>query len=125
MTIRLPQRGTPQVTVMIEEAASLHPYPRSTLTLEASSAGVVQWEPFASYNLGRTIRMWIRPLHTGEAGGFVGQLIAALASIAGTLLVYTGLALVWRRFRQFIGRRRQAVGTTAREQGDMAPSQSS
>ena len=46
MTMRLPQRGATQVTVMIEEAASLHPYPRSTLTLDAATAGVVKWEPF-------------------------------------------------------------------------------
>jgi uncharacterized iron-regulated membrane protein len=111
MTVRLPQRGASQVTVMIEEAESRHPYPRSLLTLDAASAGVVKWEPFASFNLGRTIRSWIRPVHTGEAGGLIGQAIAALASAGGAVLVYTGLALAWRRFWQVVRRHRRASGT--------------
>src|SRR4029434_9307816 len=77
MTMRLPQRGAAQVTVMIEEDASLHPYPRSTLTLDAATAAVVKWEPFANYNLGCTMRTWVRPVHTGEAGGFIHALIPA------------------------------------------------
>ena len=40
----------------------------------------------------------MRFLHTGEALGFFGKLVAALASIGGALLVWTGFALAWRRF---------------------------
>jgi uncharacterized iron-regulated membrane protein len=125
MSVRLPQRGATQVTVMIEEADSLHPYPRSTLTLDAATAGVVKWEPFANYNLGRTVRSWVRPVHTGEAIGFIGQLIALLASAGGAVLMYTGLALAWRRFWQFVKRRRRASGTAPEERRDIAPSQAS
>ena len=114
MTIRLPPHGATQVTVVIEEAASLHPYPGSTPTLDAATAGVMQWEPFGSYNLGRTIRAWVRPVHTGEAGDFLGQLIAALASAGGAVLVYTGLALAWRRWWHFIKRHRR-TGQPSRE----------
>jgi uncharacterized iron-regulated membrane protein len=122
MTMRLPPRGAAQVTVMIEEADSRHPYPRSTLTLDATTAGVVKWEPFASYNLGRTIRSWVRPVHTGEAAGFIGQCIATLASAGGVVLVYTGLALVWRRLWQFVRRHRQASGSAPDENRDLAQS---
>jgi uncharacterized iron-regulated membrane protein len=121
MTMRLPQRGAAQATIMIEEADSLHPYPRSTLTLDATTAGVVKWESFASYNLGRTIRSWVRPVHTGEAGGLIGQFIATLASAGGAVVVYSGLALAWWRFWQFIRRQRRASG--AAEHPDAAPSQ--
>jgi uncharacterized iron-regulated membrane protein len=114
MTIRLPQRGT-QLTVALEEAEALHPYPRSILTLDAATAAVVQWEPYASYNLGRTLRSWVRPVHTGEAGRVVGQVIAALASTGGVVLVWTGLALAWRRFRTRNAR-------TSRRTSDVAPS---
>jgi uncharacterized iron-regulated membrane protein len=99
MTVRVPQRGATRLTVTLEEAKSLHPYPRSILTLDAATAAVVQWEPYASYNLGRTLRAWVRPVHTGEAGGMIGQMVAALASAGGMVLVWTGLALAWRRFR--------------------------
>jgi uncharacterized iron-regulated membrane protein len=99
MTVRVPQQGATRLTVTLEEAKSLHPYPRSSLTLDAATAAVVQWEPYASSNLGRTLRAWVRPVHTGEAGGVVGQMVAALASVGGVVLVWTGLALAWRRFR--------------------------
>src|ERR1051326_2944683 len=58
-----------------------------------------RWEPFASYSLGRWIRMWVRWVHTGETGGILGQTAAALAAVGGALLAWTGLALAWRRFR--------------------------
>jgi uncharacterized iron-regulated membrane protein len=115
MTIRLPQRGATQLTVALEAAKALHPYPRSILTLDAVTAAVVQWEPYASYNLGRTLRAWVRPVHTGEAGGVVGQMVAALASACGVLLVWTGLALAWRRFRARNAR-------ASRRTSDVAPS---
>jgi uncharacterized iron-regulated membrane protein len=104
ISLRLPQRDATQITVMIEEAQSLHPAPRSLLTLDTRTATVVKWEPYAGYNLGRKIRSWVRPVHTGEAGGLIGQIIAALASIGATVLVWTGLSLAWRRF---FGRQRQ------------------
>jgi uncharacterized iron-regulated membrane protein len=125
INMRLPQPGARQISVIIEEAESLHPYPRSTLTLDATTAGIVKWEPFAGYNLGRTIRFWVRPVHTGEAGGFIGQLIAALASAGGAVLVYTGLALAWRRFWQFVKRHRRAPSVTPGDNRDVARSHAS
>jgi uncharacterized iron-regulated membrane protein len=110
MTVRLPQRSATQLTITLEEATSPHPYPRSILTLDAATAAVVQWEPYASYNLGRTIRAWVRPVHTGEAIGVLGQVVAALASTGGMVLVWTGLALAWRRFR---GRKARASYRTS------------
>ena len=76
--------------------------------LDPVTADVVKWEPFAGQNMGRRLRAWVRPLHTGEAAGLVGQAIAFLASAGGTMLVWTGLALAWRRFR---GWRRRAEST--------------
>jgi uncharacterized iron-regulated membrane protein len=37
-------------------------------------------------------------LHTGEAGGFMGQFIAMVVSAGACLLVWTGFAMAWRRF---------------------------
>lgn len=42
-----------------------------------------------------------RALHTGEAFGFAGQTVAGLASLGGCFLVWTGLAMAWRRFRSW------------------------
>src|SRR5262245_65076753 len=101
ITMRLPQRPGAPVVAIIQEPPAWHPAPRSQLTLDASTAAVVSWEPFAAQNLGRRLRSWVRPLHTGEAAGIVGQAIAGLVSAGGAFLVYTGAALAWRRFRGF------------------------
>jgi uncharacterized iron-regulated membrane protein len=39
----------------------------------------------------------VRFAHTGEQYGVLGQTIAAVASLLACVLVYTGLALAWRR----------------------------
>ena len=38
------------------------------------------------------------PAEGAEVYGIVGQTIAGIASVAATVLVWTGLALTWRRF---------------------------
>jgi uncharacterized iron-regulated membrane protein len=55
------------------------------------------WKP-AKDDLGTRLRFLVKPLHTGELFGGGGQLAMALASAATLLLMWTGLALSWRRF---------------------------
>jgi uncharacterized iron-regulated membrane protein len=99
ISLRMPPRPDGPLTFVIQEPAAWHPAPRSQLVLNASTGEVVKWEPFAGQNLGRRLRAWVRPLHTGEAGGITGQAVAALASGGATVLVWTGLSLAWRRLR--------------------------
>lgn len=55
----------------------------------------------------------MRFAHTGEYYGLAGQTLAGLASAGGAVLVYTGLALAWRRFVAWLRRRaRTPVVTT-------------
>jgi uncharacterized iron-regulated membrane protein len=107
---RLPQRPDGAVTFFIQEPGGWHPTPRAQLVLDPFTAEVVRWEPFAEQNMGRRLRAWVRPLHTGEAAGLLGQAIALVASAGGAVLVWTGIALAWRRFRS---RRRRARSTEA------------
>lgn len=107
---RLPQRPDGPVTFFIQEPLGWHPSPRSQLVLDPVTADVVKWEP-----MGRRLRAWVRPLHTGEAAGLVGQTIAFLASAGGTMLVWTGLALAWRRFRGWCRRAGSAESILAPE----------
>jgi hypothetical protein len=49
--------------------------------------------------------------------GLAGQTVAGIATGGGAVLVWTGLALAWRRWRAWVKRRREArvaVGTQAR-----------
>lgn len=68
------------------------------LTVDPFTGTVLKKETFGDFNLGRQVRSWTRFLHTGEALGIAGQLIAGLASLLSLLLVWTGFALTWRRF---------------------------
>jgi uncharacterized iron-regulated membrane protein len=67
ITVRLPQRPGAPIVAIVQEPPSWHPTPRSQLTLDASTANIVSWEPFAAQDLGRRLRAWVRPVHTGEA----------------------------------------------------------
>lgn len=111
ITARLPPRADGPVTFSIQERAGWHPTPRSQLVLDPFTAAVVRWEPFAGQSLGRRLRAWVRPLHTGEAGGLAGQTVAFVASAGGAMLVWTGIALAWRRFRSW-RRQVRAPGTS-------------
>jgi uncharacterized iron-regulated membrane protein len=110
ISLRMPARLDGPLAFVIQAPVGWHPAPRSQLVLDASTGEVVKWEPFAGQNLGRRLRAWVRPLHTGEAGGIAGQAMAGVASPGATALVWTGLSLAWRRLRSF---RRRSVSTEA------------
>jgi uncharacterized iron-regulated membrane protein len=97
--LRFPSRGDGQVTASIQGPDAFHPFQRSQLTLNRITGEVVKWEPYDGNSTGRKLGTWMRALHTGEAFGFAGQTVAALASLGGCFLVWTGLAMAWRRFR--------------------------
>jgi uncharacterized iron-regulated membrane protein len=81
------------------------PHLRSTLTLDTSTAEIARFETFSDLTLGRRIRNIMRFAHTGEVFGVPGQTIAGVASAGGAVLVWTGLALAWRRLRAWLDRR--------------------
>lgn len=71
---------------------------KQTVTIDLESGEVRKLEKFDDQSLGRRLRTWVRWIHTGEAGGWAGQALAGLAAAAAVMLVWTGLALSWRRF---------------------------
>lgn len=70
----------------------------TTVSLDPFTGATLRVEDFAALSAGRQARMWTRFLHTGEAVGWIGQLLAGLACVGGCFLVYTGFVLSWRRF---------------------------
>jgi uncharacterized iron-regulated membrane protein len=70
----------------------------TTAVMNPFTGDLLRRETFGDLTTGRQVRTWTRFLHTGEALGWFGQLIAGLASLGGCFLVYTGFALSWRRF---------------------------
>lgn len=86
------------VTVTVREHGSWPRTATTTLTLNPFTGETLKREGHADLTAARRIRSWTRFLHTGEALGLAGQLVAGLASLGGALLVYTGFALSYRRF---------------------------
>ncbi len=99
ITLRLAERPRAPVTFLLDRGNGARPDLRSTLTLDRKSGDIVRLETPADIGVARNARSWIRWLHTGEAGGFAGQTLAGIASLAACMLVYTGWMLSWRRFR--------------------------
>lgn len=98
ISLRLATSATAPVSFSIDDGTSWNPIGRSQLTLNQTTAEVVRWEPYVEYSLGRKLRLWVRTAHTGEAAGLPGQIVACVASLGGAFLVWTGIALSWRRF---------------------------
>ena len=101
LTLNIPANpDAPAVRIGIDEGNGGQPQRRHTLTLDASTGAVLSYAPFSSQTAGQKARSWIRFLHTGEALGIVGQTIAGLVSLTSVLMVWTGLALAYRRLLQ-------------------------
>jgi uncharacterized iron-regulated membrane protein len=73
---------------------------RSAPFVDSRAGQVVRVTRFADNELGRRLRALVRFVHTGEERGLVDQLVAALASAGGGLLVWTGLSLALFRLRR-------------------------
>lgn len=105
ISLQLPSKPDAPVTFSIDRGDGGQPHKRAQLTLDRQTGEVTRWEPFSSYTAGRRLRSYLRFAHTGEALGLFGQTIAGLASLGGAALVFTGLALAWRRLRAWAARR--------------------
>ena len=105
INVRVPDSAQAPVVFAIDKGDGGQPQLRSTLTLDRETGDVVTVESFESQSLGRRLRSIARFAHTGEVLGIPGQTIAGLATGGSVVLVWTGLALAWRRWRAWIKRR--------------------
>ncbi len=98
LSLRFPNQPGEPLTFVIDQGNGARPDLRAMLTLDADTGGEVLWQPYSSQTAGQRARAWVRWIHTGEAGGLLGQTAAFLVTIATMVLIWTGLALTWRRF---------------------------
>ncbi len=114
ITLRLPPSARAPWTFAIDTGNGGEPEKRMQVSLDAATLEVTRTETFSGYELGRKLRMWARFIHTGEEFGVVGQTIAGIASAGASLLVWTGIALAWRRFRRWRARKAERRELVAR-----------
>jgi uncharacterized iron-regulated membrane protein len=97
IALSIPDASADTVRFTIDRGNGGQPQYRHTLELHAQTGAVVASQPFSSLSPGRQARSFIRYLHTGEALGILGQTIAGLVSLTSIIMVWTGLALAYRR----------------------------
>ena len=98
LTVRMPDAGDVPLTVQIDHGSERQPAKRTNLTFDQSSGALTARASGQPESRGPRIRSWLRFAHTGEVYGVVGQTIAGVASAGAMVMVWTGLALTWRRF---------------------------
>ena len=107
LTLPVDARGD-DVEITAELPSSERRPPRQAIVLRTADASVLRLSPVqgaAPQTPGQKARTWFRFVHTGEQYGVIGQTLAGLASLAACLLVYTGLALAYRRLLRPLFRR--------------------
>ncbi len=96
MEIPLPISG-PTALVSLDYGSGRAPQQETTFVVDRYSGDVLDSYSYAQRPLAQTIVAWIRYAHTGEAFGLPGQTIAGIVSLTSLLMVWTGLALAYRR----------------------------
>lgn len=85
------------INVTVDTGTGGEPFKQKTLTYDRTTGDVLKIGGAAQRSKGMQARIFIRFLHTGESYGLLGQTIAGLVSLGACFLVYTGLALAYRR----------------------------
>lgn len=97
LTMQLQPTPRGGILFTLDRSLGGQPQKRAELVL-ASQGDVMRWQPFAAQSSVRKVRSVLRSAHTGAVLGVPGQTIAGLASAAGVVLAYTGIALALRRW---------------------------
>lgn len=114
LTMQLPAAADTAVAFTLDRGTGGQPQHRAQLVLSRQTAAVVRWEPFDAGTPGRRLRSVLRFAHTGEVLGPLGQTLAGLASLGAVVLVWTGMALSWRRLRAWRHRPARPASGAAR-----------
>lgn len=112
LSVEMPRRADAPLTVALTDSASV-PANRSQLTVATTTGDEIRWQPAAAPTGAMRVRLWIRFGHTGELWGLPGQVVMAVGSLAGLLLVVTGWSLAIRRLSAWVRRSRSAAVTVA------------
>lgn len=97
IVVHIPRDEEAEVRVEVRTGGEGQPQRSAAMTVDGRTGAVTRWEAFADAGTGRRGQQFVRYAHTGEYWGWVGQAVAALASLGAVCLVWTGVALAWRR----------------------------
>ena len=108
ISIGLPESIHAPVVVAVDRGTGRQPSKSEDLLFDRATGELVGRAGYPTFSRGFKIRRWLRFAHTGEVYGVIGQSIAGVVSLGVAVMVWTGLAMSWRRFLGSAGRRRFA-----------------
>ena len=99
IALALPESDAERLTFTVDRGNGRQPHKRRDYVVPRDSSAVtVEAQPgFEALTAERKARSFIRFAHTGEWFGTLGWIVGVIACLAGAFLVYTGLALSFRR----------------------------
>lgn len=97
ISVSIPESADTPVRVRVDQGWGGQPTKRHTALYDAATGDEISWESFGDQSRGRRFRTFLRFAHTGEYFGLAGQTLAGIASLSAVFLVWSGLALAWRR----------------------------
>ena len=104
ITIGLPESIHDPVVVAVDRGTGRQPSKTEDLLFDRATGELVGRAGYPTFSRGFKIRRWLRFAHTGEVYGVIGQSIAGVVSLGVAVMVWTGLAMSWRRFFGSAGR---------------------
>jgi len=104
ITISLPESTRDPVVVAVDRGNGRQPSKSADLLFDRATGELVGRGGYPTFSPGFKVRRWLRYAHTGEVYGVIGQSIAGAVSLGAAVMVWTGLAMSWRRFFGAAGR---------------------
>ena len=114
ISIGLPESIHAPVVVAVDRGTGRQPSKSEDLLFDRATGELVGRAGYPTFSRGFKIRRWLRFAHTGEVYGVIGQSIAGVVSLGVAVMVWTGLAMSWRRFLGSAGRRGRASTFSSR-----------
>ena len=93
--IHFPTRGLVEIYLIAADAP--HPNARTLVWLDAATAKVKRFIPYAQASLGHKVYFWTISLHHGKFFGLFGQLLLFGGALTVPVLAYTGIASFLQR----------------------------
>ena len=98
ITVELPEANQDPVVVAVDRGTGRQPSKSEDLLFDRITGELVGSGGYPTFSRGFQLRRWLRFAHTGEVYGVIGQTIAGAVSLGVAVMVWTGLAMSWRRF---------------------------
>jgi uncharacterized iron-regulated membrane protein len=105
ISVVIPEDANAPVEARIEQGLPGQPQKRFVARYDAVSGSEVAFVRPEDQPATSRIRGFFRFAHTGEYFGLLGQTVAGIVTLLTVILVWTGLALSWRRMLRAVRRR--------------------